>query len=160
MSKIEIVRNPEPDQKEKLVLIYMKETWGSFTQYDSVYTVVIDPNDLSQKMIFDQSLGLEIIYEKRDNSRNLYRKAYIKAKELAKLEQKILKFFYDYSYNGRRKIAVVYYAVINSKLVELRSVSLRDSKGFYDRVILPNGKILKVRRDSIEIDPLIDGVKQ
>ncbi len=141
------------EKEQKWIEVYRKDTWGSFGQHDNLYTFVIDPETLEQKLIFDKSLGLEIDYRKNDSRKNLHRNAYISSKELAKLEQKILKFVDDYKSSSRRKISVEYYAVINGELVGLKAeTGKKDSKGFFDRVYLPDGRTLKVRKDSIEVE--------
>ncbi len=140
------------EQQEKWIMVYRKDTWGSFGQHDTMFVIVIDPKALTQKLIFDQSLGLEIDYRKSDSRKNVHREAYISTKELRKLEGKVLKFVSDYKSSSKRKITVEYYVVDNGKLASLDAeTGIRDTRGFFDRVHLPDGKILKVRKDSIEV---------
>ncbi len=157
-AKMESDEKIETEQTERRtesrrILVYKKDTWGSYGQHDLLFVIVIDPSDLSQKLIFDKSLDLEIMYERNDSRKNIHREAHIDSRELAKLEQKILKFVRDYKSSSRRRIDVEYYAVINGELVGLKAeTSKRDSKGFFDRVYLPDGRVLKVRKESIEVE--------
>ncbi len=152
MSENEIEQTQQTESEE-WIEVYRKDTWGSYGQHNNLYVFVIDPETLTQKLIFDQSLGLEIDYRKNDSRKNVHRRAYISSKELAKLEQKILKFVRDGKSSRRREITVEYYAVMGGKLVSLEAeTSRRDAKGFFDRVRLPGGRSLKVRKDSIEVE--------
>ncbi len=140
------------EQQGRLIQIYRKDTWGSFGQHDNMFVIVIDPVKLTQKLIFDNSLGLEIDYRKNDSRKNVHREAYISVKELRKLEGKVLKFVTDYKSSSKRKITVEYYIVTDGKLLALSAeTGMRDNKGFFDKVYLSGDKILKVRKDSIEV---------
>ncbi len=136
--------------KEERLLVFQKDRWGDWSEYTQ-HVFVIDPETLTQKNILDQSLGLGITYEKNKDKEE----AYISSKELGKLEGKILKNVIEERSRSRRKpdIVTAYYIVINGKLFPLYfEKNRKDARGFFDRVYLPNDRVLKIRKDTVEIE--------
>jgi hypothetical protein len=133
------------------VLVWGKNTWGRFGQHANTYTFVIQLDNLSQKAIFEV---IKVRHENRDSSKNAHRYTYAFAKDILSLDNCIIKVVHDYASSRRRVVDVEYYLVNNGK-VQLLEVTrgLRDSKGFYDEVKLPDKKRLIVRKDKLEIEP-------
>ena len=130
------------------ILVWKKDTWGSFGQHDNLYTFVIFP-DLTIKPIFEVA---QTRHENRDSSKNVHRYTYISRAELSKLEGCILKFVHDYASSRKRTVEVSYAMVVNGDLVTLECTKgLRDAQGFFDEVKLPNGRILIVRKEGVGV---------
>jgi len=132
------------------VLIWKKDTWGSFGQHSNLYTFVIDVENLTTKAIFEYDITVR--HENNDSRKNIHRATYAEKHEIIeKLRGKVLKIVCDYKSSSKRSVTVDYYYV-DSDLLELDAErGLRDSRGFFDRVKLPNGRTLIVRKDSVEI---------
>jgi len=145
--------NPQPQPAgEELsvgeVLVWVKDTWGSFGQHANIYTFVILP-DLTQKPIFEL---VKTRYENNDSRKNVHRYTYASVFELLKLNNCIIKQVHDYASSSKRRIDVRYYYVFDGRIEELPvQRGLRDSNGFYDEVGLPDGRRLIVRKDKIEV---------
>ena len=135
---------------EKEYLVWQRETWGNHGQHMNIYTFVIDPATLQQRAIFEL---VEIRHENRDSRKNYRRYTYVKQSEMKKLTGKIIKHVVDYASSSKREVTVNYYVVDNNgELVQLNvERGLRDSQGFYDKVFLPDGRILINRKDRVEI---------
>jgi len=134
---------------EDEVLVWQKDTWGSYGQYHNIYTFVIDPDTLEVKPIYEV---VTTRYEKKDSSKNYHRYTYVKISELKeKLPNKVLKMVDDHKSSRNRRITVKYYLVTENGLEELKAdQGLRDDKGFYDKIEL-NDRILIVRKDKVEV---------
>jgi hypothetical protein len=92
-------------------------------------------------------------HENRDSHKNIHRYTYTSQSELRKLAGRVVKQVHDCASSRKREVTVTYYIVSESgELVKLEyETGLRDARGWYDKVILPSGKILIVRRDSVEV---------
>jgi hypothetical protein len=136
-------------EKDKEILVWQKDTWGSFGQHSNIYTFVIDPESLQIKAIYEL---VTTRHENRDSSKNYHRYTYAKLSEIiSKLQGKIIKRVHDYKSSRKREISVSYYLVTADGLKEIKAEkSLRDNKGFFDRLEL-NDKIIIVRKDSVEV---------
>jgi hypothetical protein len=142
------VNTSAPEEKE--ILVYKKDTWGTRGQHSNLYVFVIDLEAMTQKIIFEYDLVFRAV--RADSSKNAHRQTFVKMSELKKLEGKILKFVHDYATSSHRTIRTEYYLIANGKMLELQSEGdLRDAKGFYEIVYLPDTRKLKIRKDSIEI---------
>jgi len=138
----------EPENKNE-VLVWQKDTWGSYGQHSNVYTFVVDLETLTTSPIFQH---ITVRHENKDSRKNVHRYTYAKKEEiLSKLKGKILKQVYDYASSSKREVSVTYY-FIGDDFQELSvERGLRDNQGFYDKVKLPNNKVLIVRKDKLEI---------
>jgi len=150
VSNTQIETQVNPTTGEKEILVWQKDTWGRFGQHFNIYTFVIDLATLEQKPIFEL---VEIRHENRDSRKNYHRFTYVKQSELRKLSGKIVKQIVDYASSSKREITVNYFIVDeNGELKQLQvERGLRDQQGFYDKVHLPNGKVLISRKDKVEI---------
>lgn len=138
----------QPQDEE--ILVYKKDTWGSYGQHSNLYVFVIDLDTLTQKIIFEYDLVFRVVRE--DSRKNAHRYTYMKKSELRKLEGKILKFVHDSATSSHRTIRTEYFLVVNNGLLKLASEGdLRDAKGFYEIVELPDTRKLKIRKDGIEV---------
>lgn len=133
---------------EKEVLVWQKETWGSYGQHANIYTFVIDVKTKTQEPIFRL---VNVRHENHDSRKNIHRKTFVAKSELTKLNGKILKVVHDYKSSSKQKIDVEYFKVENSEMVKLNAErGLRDEKGFYDLLKFGENSI-KVRKDIIEV---------
>ena len=136
--------------ENKEVLVWMKNTWGSYGQHSNLYTFVIQLDNLSQKAIFEV---LAVRHENRDSSKNIHRYTYAFAKDILLLNNCVIKVVHDYASSRRRVVDVEYYLVNSDKVQPLEVTrGLRDREGFFDEVKLPNGKKLIVRKNKLEIE--------
>jgi len=147
-TQIETQTNPVSNEKE--FLVWQKDTWGRFGQHFNIYTFVIDLNTLEQKPIFEL---VEVRHENRDSRKNYHRFTYVRQSEMKKLAGKIIKHVVDYASSSKREVTVNFFIVDeNGELIKLNvERGLRDAQGFYDKVHLPNGKVLINRKDRIEV---------
>lgn len=131
------------------LLVWRKDTWGSFGQHDNLYTFVIDLESLSVEPIYKL---VAVRHENRDSRKNYHRFTYVKKSELSKLAGKVLKVVHDYASSSKRNVTVKYYIVRdNGELAELHAeTGLRDSEGFYDEVEV-DGKKLRLRKERVEV---------
>ncbi|PNV81809.1 MAG: hypothetical protein C0179_00795 [Fervidicoccus sp.] len=131
------------------VLVWQKDTWGSYGQHHNIYTFVIDPETLEVKPIYEL---VTTRYEKKDSSKNYHRFTYVKLSELKeKLRNKVLKMVDDHKSSRNRRVTVKYYLVTENGLEELKAdQGLKDSNGFYDKIELDD-RILIVRKDKVEV---------
>jgi len=133
----------DPDE----ILVWKRYTWGSFGQHDNIYTFVITPQ-LQTKAIFEV---VRIKHLNKDSRKNYRRFTYVKVEDLLQLQGYILKIVFDEATSSKRRVTAHYLLVQNGQLLPLESESgLRDNKGFYDLVKLPNGRALKVRKEGVE----------
>ena len=130
------------------ILVWKKDTWGSFGQHDNIYTFVIDPGEKTCKAIFEL---LPTRHINNDSRKNVHRSTFVKKGDLKKLEGRIVKQVRDYKSSGRRDIQVDYFVVDNGELKELPAErSMRDNNGFFDLITLPDGRKFKVRKGEID----------
>jgi hypothetical protein len=131
------------------VLVWMKNTWGSYGQHSNLYTFVISLDDLSQKTIFE---CVTVRHDNRDSSKNAHRYAYATIRDILSLNNCVIKVVSDYASSRRRVIDVRYYYIQDGKVRELYATKgLRDNEGFFDEVKLPNNKRLIVRKNGLVI---------
>jgi hypothetical protein len=125
--------------------VYKKWTWGSYGQHSNLYAFVLQDGKWESAWSI-----AETRWEDNSSRKNTHKLAYVKK---SALKGKIIKEVKDYQSSGRRDVEAKYYYIDergNKK--ELKSESgLRDEKGFYTKVELPNGKILIDRKDYITI---------
>ena len=115
--------------------------------HDNIYTFVLLERMCVWKPIFT------LVETRYVNADDKGKYTYMKVSKLAELEGKVIKRVHDYSANKRRKVEVEYYVVAGSKLVKLKfETGLRDENGFFDRVFLPDGRKLIVRRDRTMVE--------
>jgi hypothetical protein len=135
---------------EKEFLVWQKDTWGRFGQHYNIYTFVIDLSTLEQKAIFEL---VEVRHENKDSRKNYHRFTYVKQSELRKLAGKVIKYVVDYASSSKRVITANYFIVDEGGELKQLQVerSLRDANGFYDKVYLPDGRILINRKDKVEV---------
>jgi len=136
--------------KEKEFLVWQKDTWGRFGQHYNIYTFVIDIEKKQQVPIFQL---VTVRHEKNDSRKNIHRFTYVKQSELKKLAGKVLKMVEDYKSSGKHVVTVKYKIVReDGDLEDLKhEAGLRDSKGWFDRVYLPGGRVLIVRKEEVEV---------
>ncbi|MEM2365669.1 MAG: hypothetical protein QXL06_01870 [Nitrososphaerota archaeon] len=133
------------------ILVYQKDTWGNCGQHDNLYVFVIDVETKTVKSIFDYPVVTR--REIKDSRKNYHRKTYMPLTELSKLDGKILKFVYDYASSSKRRVTREYYLVDNMTLKKLETEpDVRDSKGFFDYVKLPDRRRIKSYKNEIEIE--------
>ncbi|MEM2579165.1 MAG: hypothetical protein QXN03_02730, partial [Desulfurococcaceae archaeon] len=86
--------------------------------------------------------------------KNIHRYTYAKRRELIRLAREgyIFKRVDDYASSSKRRISVSYYTYDeNNRTFTLKSEQgLRDERGFFDIVELPDGRKLRVMKDAIE----------
>jgi hypothetical protein len=129
------------------ILVWKKDTWGTYGQHDNLYTFVIDLQTLEQRPIFELA---KTRYENKDSRKNYHRYTYLPVSELAKLEGKLIKQVFDSASSSRRTVDVKYFIVRNGRLQQLDSQrGLRDEAGFYDEVYLEDKRLI-IRKDRIE----------
>jgi hypothetical protein len=135
---------------EKTFLVWQKHTWGSFGQHHNIYTFVIDLERREQVPIFQL---VTVRHEISDSRKNIHRYTYVSQSEMRKLVGKVLKQVEDYASSSKRVVTVTYYIVKeNGELAKLEyETGLRDERGWFDRVYLPGGKVLIVRREEVEV---------
>jgi hypothetical protein len=137
-----------PDQQEE-ILVWQRDTWGSFGQHRNIYTFVISLETLQTTPIFQL---VTVRHVNRDSRKNYHRYTYVPRSELAKLEGCVLKRVEDFASSSKRRINVTYTLVNQGQLEELQAeTGLRDARGFYDLVKLPDGRKLVVRKEGVEI---------
>jgi len=143
-------QDKERDRDEE-ILVWRKDTWGSFGQHNNLYTFVINLETKEQTPIFKL---VTVRHVNRDSRKNYHRYTYVSKSELKKLSGKILKIVSDYASSSRHVVSTSYKLVTESgELIELQTRSgLRDEKGFFDEVTLPDGRKIKVRKDMIETE--------
>ncbi|MEM1698208.1 MAG: hypothetical protein QXG48_06085 [Thermofilaceae archaeon] len=130
------------------VLIWKRDTWGRFGQHSNIYTFYIDLQKLEQKALFEV---LPVVrHENRDSSRNIHRKTWARVEDIMTLNG-ILKVVYDAASSKNRYISVEYYLLPDLSPLAFES-GLRDAKGFYDLVTLPDGRRIKVRKEGVEYE--------
>ena len=143
-----------PNELRKFVendelMIWKRDTWGSYGQHDNLYTFVIDLEKLEQTPIFKV---LTTRHVNKDSRKNIHRYTYVKLNDIVeKLKGKVLKIVHDHASSSKREVTVEYYYV-SDKLEKLECESgLRDLEGFFDRVKLHDGRTLIVRKNSVQI---------
>jgi hypothetical protein len=136
--------------EEKTFLVWQKNTWGSFGQHHNIYTFVVD---IEKKQLVPIFQLVTVRHENRDSRKNIHRYTYVSQSELRKLSGKVIKQVHDYASSRRREVTVRYYVVTDSgDLKELKyETGLRDSRGWFDRVYLDDGRVLIVRKEEVEI---------
>ncbi|MEM2068396.1 MAG: hypothetical protein QXE50_05720 [Nitrososphaerota archaeon] len=135
------------------IVVYRKETWGTHGQHDNLYTFVIDIETKTVKSIFEYEIMTR--REIRDSRKNFHRETFMPLTELERLDGKIIMFVNDYASSAKRRVTKSYYKVDGKapSLIPLESESgIRDSKGFFDYVRLPDGGRIKVYRDTLEVE--------
>jgi len=139
----------QEQEQDKELLIWKRDTWGSFGQHSNIYTFVIDPETSEIKAIYEL---VTVRHENRDSSKNYHRYTYAKLSEIiSKLNGKIIKSVHDYKSSRKRVISVSYYLVTSEGLKEIKAEkSLKDNKGFFDKIELDD-KVVIVRKDSVEV---------
>jgi len=150
MSNTQIETQTNQATGDEEILVWQKETWGNLGQHFNVYMFVIDLNTLEQIPIFKL---VTVRHENRDSRKNYHRYTYVKKSEMKKLAGKIIKHVVDYASSSKREITVNYFVVDeNGELKQLTvERGLRDASGFYDKVILHDGRTLISRKDRVEI---------
>jgi hypothetical protein len=141
----------QAQNQDQEILVWKKDTWGSYGQHSNLYTFVIDIETREQTPIFKL---VTVRHENRDSRKNYHRYTYVSKNELKKLTGKILKIVSDYKSSSRHVVTTSYKLVTESgelKDLEVKN-GLRDEKGFFDEVMLPDGRKIKVRKDAIEIE--------
>jgi len=139
-----------PDElKNEEILVWQKDTWGTRGQHNNIYTFVIDLEKLEQTPIFKLIMTRHV---NEDSRKNIHRYTYAKLSDIVeKLRGKVLKMVRDYASSSKRTVTVEYY-YISDKLEKLECESgLRDGEGFFDRVKLPDSRVLIVRKNSVQI---------
>ena len=140
-----------PDElKNEEILVWQKDTWGSYGQHNNIYTFVIDLEKLEQTPIFKLIMTRHV---NEDSRKNIHRYTYAKLSDIVeKLRGKVLKIVHDYASSSNRTVTVKYYLVTGEGLKQLECESgLRDGEGFFDRVKLPDSRVLIVRKNSVQI---------
>lgn len=162
----EITKEEENEEEnEEEILVWRTESFREDDKeiHENIYTFVIDLETKKLKAIYELVI---IRHENNDTLDGKRRYTYVPTKELSKLEGKILKRVYDYKVltyskyhtDNRycrvrmfRTIRKEYFIVRNGKLIELHAkYDLRDDKGFYDEVYIPDGKKYKIYRSHAE----------
>ena len=140
----------DPNAKEDEMLVWRKTTWGSYGQHNNIYTFVIDLEKREQQPFFKV---LTTRHVNEDSRKNIHRHTYAKISDvLEKLQGKVLKIVHDYASSSKRTVTVEYYLVAGEGLKKLEcETGLRDGEGFFDRVKLPDSRVLIVRKNSIQI---------
>jgi hypothetical protein len=135
---------------EKTFLVWQKNTWGSFGQHHNIYTFVID---IEKKQLVPIFQLVTVRHENRDSRKNIHRYTYVAQSEMKKLAGKILKVVDDYASSRKREVTVKYKIVTETgDLQDLHyETGLRDTKGWFDKVYLPDGKVIIVRKDEVEV---------
>ena len=138
------------NQNQTEILVWQKDTWGSFGQHHNIYTFVIDVEKKQQVPVFQL---VTVRHVKKDSRKNIHRFTYVSQSELKKLAGKILKIVEDYKSSGKHVITVKYKIVTESgDLTDLEyETGLRDNKGWYDLVYLPSGRKLIIRKEEVEV---------
>jgi len=140
----------EKEEEEEEILVWQKETWGSYGQHNNLYTFVISLNKKTQTPIFEIK-NLKLRRENRSSNKNTHMYTYISQSELKKLAGSILKFVEDGASSSKRVINVSYYKVMaDGSLQPLEYESVRDEKGFFDKLNL-NGIIVVIRKNEVEV---------
>jgi hypothetical protein len=137
-------------QTEKVFLVWQKDTWGSFGQHHNIYTFVID---IEKKQLVPIFQLVTVRHEKNDSRKNIHRFTYVTQSEMKKLAGKVLKIVEDYASSSKRVVTVKYKIVRgDGELVDLEyETGLRDSRGWFDRVYLLDGRVLIVRKEEVEV---------
>ena len=146
MSQVQV----QTQAPEKTFLVWRKDTWGNHGQHHNIYTFVIDLEKRQQVPIFQL---VTVKHVNNDSRKNIHRYTYVTQSEMKKLAGKILKIVEDAASSRKREVTVKYYIVTETgDLKELNyETGLRDSRGWFDRVYLPDGRVLIVRRDEVEV---------
>jgi len=136
--------------QEKVFLVWQKYTWGSFGQHDNIYTFVIDLDKKQQVPIYQL---ITVRHENKDSRKNIHRYTYVSQSEMRKLAGRVLKVVHDYASSSKREVTVTYFIVReDGELVKLEyETNLRDRKGWFDRVHMPDGRTLIVRKEEVEV---------
>lgn len=134
------------------LLIWARDTWGSYGQHDNIYTFLLDLETL-------QSIPTYSLFstrvENRDSRKNIHRKTFTSIVNLKRSildNDFILKIVHDYESSSKRTITVTYYTYDEStdKFIELECKHLRDVNGYYDKIEY-NNEIIIVRNNKIEV---------
>jgi hypothetical protein len=135
---------------EPQILVWKKDTWGNFGQHHNIYTFVVDIERKQQVPIFQL---VTVRHENNDSRKNIHRYTYVSQSEMKKLVGKVLKMVSDYASSSRREMTVTYFIVREDGGLEKlkHETGLRDAEGWFDRVYLPDGRVLIVRKDKIEM---------
>ena len=140
----------EKEEEEEEILVWQKETWGSYGQHNNLYTFVISLNKKTQVPIFELK-NIKLRRVNRGSRKNTHMYTYITRSELKKLAGSILKFVEDGASSSKRIVNVRYYKVMaDGSLQDLEHESARDEKGFFDKLNI-NGIIVIVRKDEVEV---------
>ena len=147
---IQVPEELESLVKEKELIVWQKSTWGNYGQHNNIYTFVIDLEKLEQQPIFKL---ITTRHENKDSRKNIHRFTYVKISDVfEKLRGKVLKIVHDYASSSKRTVTVEYYLVTGEGLKQLECESgLRDEQGFFDKVHLPDSRVLIVRKNSVQI---------
>ena len=149
MSQVQIKSEGETPAKEKEFLVWQKDTWGTRGQHHNIYTFVINIEKKQQVPIFQL---VTVRHVKNDSRKNIHRFTYVSQSEMRKLSGKILKIVEDYKSSGKHVVTVKYKIVReDGDLEDLKHETGRDSKGWFDRVYLPGGRVLIVRKEEVEV---------
>jgi hypothetical protein len=146
MSQVQV----QSQTQEKVFLVWKKHTWGSFGQHSNVYTFVID---IEKKQLVPIFQLVAVRHINNDSRKNVHRYTYVTQSEMRKLAGRVLKIVEDCASSRRREVTVRYKIVTETgDLADLKyETGLRDSRGWFDRVYLPDGRVLIVRREEVEV---------
>jgi len=144
------VQASQTQNQEKVFLVWRKDTWGSFGQHDNIYTFVVD---IEKKQLVPIFQLVTVKHVNNDSRKNIHRYTYVTQSEMRKLAGKVLKIVEDVATSSKRRVTVKYKIVReDGELVDLEyETGLRDAKGWFDRVHLPDGRVLIVRKEEVEI---------
>lgn len=126
------------------ILVYRRSSRGD------LFVFVIDPDRLSSASIFECSVKIIWRAEPDDG-----KSGYIVRRDLLKLHGKILK--YVEKING--SVNTYYYSVYGLDLVKLESSREKDENGFFDKVVMRDGRVLGVKKDSVVFLGVFDSNK-
>ncbi|MEM4323548.1 MAG: hypothetical protein QXO37_06800 [Candidatus Nitrosocaldaceae archaeon] len=139
------------------LLIWARDTWGSWGQHDNIYTFMLNLDTLQSVPLYSL---LTTRVENNDSRKNVHRKTFTLLADLKKLmTTSIIKIVHDYASSSNRKITVSYYKydTSNDTFVELSHRQLRDADGYYDEVKYDD-EIIIIRKDKIEVKPISEQV--
>jgi hypothetical protein len=109
--------------------------------------------DVEKKQLVPIFQLVTVKYENRDSRKNIHRYTYVSQSEMKKLAGRVLKIVEDVASSRKREIVVKYKIVTEAgDLQDLQYESgLRDERGWFDRVLLPDGRVLIVRKEEVEM---------
>jgi hypothetical protein len=136
--------------EEKTFLVWQKDTWGSFGQHHNIYTFVVD---IEKKQLVPIFQLVTVKHVNNDSRKNIHRYTYVAQSEMKRLTGRVLKQVHDIASSRKREVTVKYYVVReDGDLKELNyETGLKDAKGWFDKVCLPDGRVIIVRKDEVEV---------